>query len=57
MKQRGLSMTEVEYVAEFAAYKKKSFAGLTEAVAEINNRTVKVVFKEKKNYIKVVTVI
>jgi len=57
MKQRGITELEVRQVLEFPNYIKKSFESRKEAVGEVNNREIKVVFVEKENYIKILTVI
>ncbi len=57
LKQRGITTLEVEHILKFPTYIKKSFEGRKEAVGEINNRTMKVVFIEKENYLKIITVI
>ena len=57
LRQRGITELEVEHVLSYASYKMKSFEGRKTAVGEINNRKIKVVFVEKENFIKVITVI
>ena len=56
MKQRGISELEVEHILEHPFYVKKTIEGLKEAVGTVQNRTVKVVYDETENYIKIVTV-
>ena len=57
LKERGMTKLEVEHILKFPIYVKKSIERKREAVGEINGRTIKVVFIEKENYIKVITVI
>lgn len=57
MGQRGVTELEVEHILRFPDYVRKSFEGRKEAVGEIGSRRVKVVFIEKENYLKIVTVI
>lgn len=57
MKQRGITKLEIEHVLKYPTYIKKSFEGTREAVGTIKNRTMKVKFTEKENYIKIITVI
>jgi|TARA_Y100000310_G_scaffold182131_1_gene182181 uncharacterized DUF497 family protein len=57
MKQRGITELEIQHVLSHPSYVKKSFEGRKEAVGNIQNRTIKVVFFETENYIKVVTLI
>lgn len=56
VKQRGIEDWEVEHVLKFPKYIKKSFDERKEAVGEIKNRKIKIVFVELENYIKVITV-
>nr|MBI4157088.1 DUF4258 domain-containing protein [Candidatus Woesearchaeota archaeon] len=57
IKQRGITKLEVEHILKYPVYIKKSFDGTKEVVGEIKNRTIKVKLAEKKNYIKIITVI
>lgn len=57
LKQRGVTELEVEHILKYPGYIKKSFEGRKTAVGEVNNRQIKVIFIENKNYIKVITVI
>tara|TARA_Y100000310_G_C20437197_1_gene694308 strand:- start:421 stop:630 length:210 start_codon:yes stop_codon:yes gene_type:complete len=55
--QRGISEIEVQYILKHPIYVKKCFEGKKEAVGQIKNRDVKVVYIEKENYIKVITLL
>ena len=57
MRQRGITEQEIEHILKHPIYIKKSFEGRKEAVGEIKNRTIKIKFIEKENYIKIITVI
>lgn len=57
IKQRGITKLEVEHILKYPTYIKKSFEGTREVVGIIKNRTMKVKFIEKKNYIKIITII
>lgn len=57
LKERGITELEVEHIMKFPVFIKKSFEGSKEAVGEITGRRIKVVFIEKENYIKIITVI
>jgi uncharacterized DUF497 family protein len=57
LKQRGITELEVNHVILYPQYVKKSFEGRKSAVGEINKRQIKVVFVEKENYLKVITII
>jgi hypothetical protein len=57
LKQRGITKLEAEQVLFYPLYIKKSFFERKIAVGVVNNRTIKVLFVEKKNYINIVTVI
>jgi len=56
MKQRGIEEWEIEHALKFPSYIKK-FENKKEAVAEIKNRRIKIVFTEVENYINIITVI
>ena len=57
MRQRGITEFEVDHVLKHPNYIKKSFQGRKVAEGEANNRTIKISFIEKENFIKVITVI
>ena len=57
MKQRGIEEWEIEHILKFSSYTKKSFEGRKEAVGEMRNRKIKIIFIELENYIKIITVI
>jgi len=57
MKQRGIEEWEIEHLLKHPSYIKRSFEGRKEAVGEIRNRKVKIVFIEIENYIRIITVI
>lgn len=57
MKQRGIEEWEVEHILKHPHYIKKSFDEKREAVGELRNRYIKIVFLKEENYIKVITVI
>lgn len=57
MKERGIEEWEIEHLIKYPGYIKKSFEGRKEAIGEIRNRFVKIVFIEIENYIRIITVI
>ena len=57
MKQRGIEEWEIEHLLEYPSYTRKSFEGRREAVGEIKNRKIKIIFIKEEKYIKIVTVI
>ena len=57
MKQRGIEDWEIEHILKYPSYIKKSFEGRKEAVGEIRNRKIKIIFIELESYIKIITVI
>ena len=57
MKQRGIEKWEIEHLIKHPSYIRKSFEGRKEAVGEIRDRFVKVIFIEIENYIRIITVI
>ncbi len=57
MKQRGIEEWEIEHLLKYPAYIKKTFDGRKEAVGEIRDRLVKVIFIKEEKYINVITVI
>lgn len=57
MNERGIENWEVEHILKYPAYIKKFFNNKKEAVGEIRNRKVKIVFIQQENYIKIITVI
>jgi len=57
LKQMGITELEVEHVLERPIYVKRSFEERKEAVGEIKNRTIKIIFIETENYIRIITVI
>jgi len=56
MKERGVEGWEVEHLLKHPVYIKKSFDGRKIAVGEIKDRTLKIIFIEEENYIKVISV-
>lgn len=56
IKQRGITKLEIEHVLSYPLYTKKSFEGTKEVVGTLKNRTIKIKFIEKKNYIKIITI-
>ncbi|MDP2946800.1 MAG: DUF4258 domain-containing protein [Nanoarchaeota archaeon] len=56
LKQRGITELDVQHVLKYPIYTKKSFEERKEAVGEINNKRIKVIFIEKENYIKIITI-
>ena len=57
MRQRGIDEWEIEHLLKYPAYTKRGYEGKIEAVGEIRNRKVKIVFIREENYIKIITVI
>jgi len=57
MKQRNIEDWEIEHILKFPSYVKKTFEGRKEAIGEVKNRKIKVIFIELENYIKIITVI
>jgi len=57
MRQRGIEKWEVEHILKYPLYVRKSFEGKKEAVGEMRNRKIKIVFIEVDKYIRVITVI
>jgi uncharacterized DUF497 family protein len=57
MKQRGITHLETEHILQHPIYVRNLINGRCEAVGEVNNRRIKVVFVRKKNFINVITVI
>lgn len=57
MKQRGIEEWEIKHALKFPTYIKKSFNEKREAVVNIKNRIIKIVFIKIENYIKIITVI
>ena len=57
MKQRGITEIEVEHILQYPDYIKKSFEEKREAVGELKNKSIKVVFIQTENYINVITFI
>ncbi|MBI2109544.1 DUF4258 domain-containing protein [Candidatus Woesearchaeota archaeon] len=55
-KQRGFTNTEIELVLENPDYKKKRIDGKLEVFGRIRNRNIKVIYVEKENYIRIVSV-
>ena len=56
MQQRGITLLEIAHIFEFPTEVRNSHDGTKEAYGEIYNRTIKVVFIQRKNYIKIVSV-
>ncbi len=56
LRQRGITTLEIEHVLKYPIYVKKSYEGRKEAVGEIRNRTVKIAFEERENYINIISV-
>ncbi|MEA3329703.1 MAG: DUF4258 domain-containing protein [Nanoarchaeota archaeon] len=56
LKQRGIEEWEIEHILKYPSYIRKSFEGRKEAVGEIRNRKVKIIFIEIENYIRVIGV-
>ena len=57
MKQRGIEEWEIEHLLTHPSYVRKSFEGRKEAVGEIRDRSVKIVFVKEEKYIKIITII
>ena len=57
MKQRGIEEWEIEQLLKSPAYIKKSFDYRKEALGELRDRKIKIIFIEIGNYIKIITVI
>lgn len=58
MRQRGITLLEVQYILRYPQYTKRSSDGRTEVVGRVRNRTTKVVLIVKKpKFIKVITVV
>lgn len=55
MRQRGITELEVEHILTYPMYVKKTFEGKKEAVGTVKNRTIKIVFTETENYLKIIT--
>ena len=56
-KQRGYIPFEIECIIERPMTKRKRPDGRTEISGRINNKHIKIVYEEKENYLKVVTII
>lgn len=56
MKQRGISELEIQHILEHPAYTKKTIEGRKEAVGNVQNRTITVIYFETETYLKVITV-
>ena len=57
MKQRGIEEWEIEHLIKHPSYIRKTFEERKEAIGEIRNREVKIVFINEENYIKIITII
>lgn len=57
MKLRGIEEFEVEHILKYPSYIKKSAENRREAVGELKNREIKIIFIKEENYIKIITVI
>ena len=55
LKQRGIEEWEIEHAIKFPKYLKKNIDNKKEVVANIKNRTLKIIFSEEENYIKIIT--
>jgi uncharacterized membrane-anchored protein len=55
-RQRGLTKIEMQYTIEHHKYQKKRKDGISEVIGTIRNRTIKIAYKEKENYIKIISV-
>lgn len=56
MKQRGIEDWEIEHALKFPSYIKNYSNKKREAIAEIKNRKIKIIFIKLENYIKIITV-
>ena len=56
MKQRGIEEWEIEHLLKYPSYIRKTFDGRKEAIGEIRDRFVKVIFIKQERYIKIITV-
>ena len=56
LRQRGITTLEIDHVLKYPIYVKKSYEGRKEAVGEVRNRTVKIAFEERENYINIISV-
>ncbi len=57
MEEREIEEWEVKHLLEFPSHIRKSFNDRMIAVGEIGNKKIEIVFIEKENYKKVITVI
>ena len=57
MKQRGIEEWEIEHLIKHPSYIRKTFEERKEAIGEIRNRKIKIVFINEENYIKIITII
>ncbi len=57
MKQRGIEEWEIEHLLKHPSYIRKSFEGRKEAIGEIRDRKIKIVFVSEEKYIKIITII
>jgi len=55
-KQRGFTNIEIECIIKRPYFKKKRLDGRTEVIGNIKNREIKVVYKEEKNYLNIISV-
>jgi hypothetical protein len=56
MRQKGITKFEVEYVLDFAKCFFNSRDNTKIVLGEINNKTLKVIFIEKENYKRIITI-
>jgi hypothetical protein len=56
IKQRGITKLEIFHILQFPVYIKKIHEGRKEAVGIVNKRRIKVIFIQKRKYIKIITV-
>ena len=56
MMQRGITELEVINVLQSPHYIKKSFEGRKEALGNVKNKTITVIYIEIENYIKIITI-
>lgn len=56
MKQRGLTELDVEFILTYPTYIRKSYESRKIAIGKVRNRLTKVVFIERENYIRIITI-
>lgn len=57
LKQRGITPLEVRYVLNYPKYIQRSYEGRMIAVGEVQNREIRVIYIERENFIKIITIL